>query len=113
VSDAPEPDARRPQHQRRSARPADGGAGSLATRTRGRREEPPRSGLDAQDVVARVAGPVPAAEPLRANCPVSRVLTMHHSQVNSRGRHRVSMEPYGYLWYRLGGLTYLLDRAND
>jgi hypothetical protein len=26
------------------------------------------------------------------------------------GRHRLVMEGYGYRWYRVGGLDYLLDR---
>jgi maltose alpha-D-glucosyltransferase/alpha-amylase len=33
-----------------------------------------------------------------------------HSEADKRGRHRVVLEPYGYLWYRMGGLGYLLDR---
>jgi maltose alpha-D-glucosyltransferase/alpha-amylase len=44
---------------------------------------------------------------------LSNLLTGHHSEADRRGRHRIVMEPYGYHWYRLGGLTYLLDRAND
>jgi maltose alpha-D-glucosyltransferase / alpha-amylase len=44
---------------------------------------------------------------------LTNLLTGHHSQANTRGRHRILMEPYGYHWYRLGGLTYLLDRTNE
>jgi maltose alpha-D-glucosyltransferase/alpha-amylase len=38
------------------------------------------------------------------------LLTGDHSEANQRGRHRVVMEPYGYHWYRMGGLGYLHDR---
>jgi len=41
---------------------------------------------------------------------LTNLLTGDHSEANSRGRHRVVMEPYGYHWYRLGGLGYLLER---
>jgi maltose alpha-D-glucosyltransferase/alpha-amylase len=27
------------------------------------------------------------------------------------GRHRLVLEPYGYRWYRVGGLGYILDRT--
>jgi maltose alpha-D-glucosyltransferase/alpha-amylase len=40
------------------------------------------------------------------------LLTGDHSQANARGRHRVVMEPYGYHWYRMGGLGYLLERES-
>jgi maltose alpha-D-glucosyltransferase/alpha-amylase len=38
------------------------------------------------------------------------LLTDRHSQAE-RGVHRVVLEPYGYRWYRVGGLGYLLDRS--
>jgi maltose alpha-D-glucosyltransferase/alpha-amylase len=44
---------------------------------------------------------------------LTNLLTGHHSQADRRGRHRIVMEPYGYHWYRLGGLTYLLNRSDD
>jgi maltose alpha-D-glucosyltransferase/alpha-amylase len=34
-----------------------------------------------------------------------------HSQGDKRGRHRLVLPPYGYFWYRMGGLGYLLDRS--
>lgn len=40
------------------------------------------------------------------------LLTGDHSEADGRGRHRIAMEPYGYHWYRMGGLGYLLDRTN-
>jgi maltose alpha-D-glucosyltransferase/alpha-amylase len=36
-----------------------------------------------------------------------------HSEADQRGRHRLVLEPYGYLWYRMGGLGYLLDRSDE
>jgi maltose alpha-D-glucosyltransferase/alpha-amylase len=44
---------------------------------------------------------------------LSNLLTGHHSEADRRGRHRIVMEPYGYHWFRLGGLTYLQDRSSD
>jgi maltose alpha-D-glucosyltransferase/alpha-amylase len=40
------------------------------------------------------------------------LLTQDHSHANARGLHSVIMEPYGYHWYREGGLGYLLERAS-
>jgi maltose alpha-D-glucosyltransferase / alpha-amylase len=39
------------------------------------------------------------------------LLTEDHSRANGRGRHDVLLEPYGYRWYRVGGLDYLLKRS--
>jgi maltose alpha-D-glucosyltransferase / alpha-amylase len=39
------------------------------------------------------------------------LLTQDHSRADGRGMHRIVMEPYGYHWYRAGGLGYLLDRT--
>jgi maltose alpha-D-glucosyltransferase/alpha-amylase len=38
------------------------------------------------------------------------VLSDDHSAPEPSGKHRVVLEPYGYRWYRLGGLDYLLKR---
>jgi maltose alpha-D-glucosyltransferase/alpha-amylase len=40
------------------------------------------------------------------------LLTQDHSDADTRGRHRIILEPYGYHWYRMGGLGYLLDRTD-
>jgi len=40
------------------------------------------------------------------------LLTQDHSDADGRGRHHIILEPYGYRWYRLGGLGYLLDRTS-
>jgi maltose alpha-D-glucosyltransferase/alpha-amylase len=42
---------------------------------------------------------------------LTNLLTGDHSEANGRGRHRIVMEPYGYHWYRIGGLGYLFDRT--
>jgi maltose alpha-D-glucosyltransferase/alpha-amylase len=40
------------------------------------------------------------------------VLSADHSHANDAGKHVVSMEGYGYRWYRVGGLDYLLRRTS-
>jgi maltose alpha-D-glucosyltransferase/alpha-amylase len=40
------------------------------------------------------------------------LLTQDHSQADGRGQHHIVLEPYGYHWYRAGGLGYLLDRTS-
>ncbi len=39
------------------------------------------------------------------------LLTEDHSRAATHGKHRVVLEPYGYRWYRVGGLDYLLKRS--
>jgi maltose alpha-D-glucosyltransferase / alpha-amylase len=39
------------------------------------------------------------------------LLTDQHSRAGKRGRHDVLLEPFGYRWYRVGGLDYLLKRS--
>jgi maltose alpha-D-glucosyltransferase/alpha-amylase len=39
------------------------------------------------------------------------LLTEDHSRADGRGRHKLRMEGYGYRWYRVGGLDYLLKRS--
>jgi len=34
-----------------------------------------------------------------------------HSRAAKNGKHSVCLEGYGYRWYRVGGLDYLLNRA--
>jgi maltose alpha-D-glucosyltransferase/alpha-amylase len=40
------------------------------------------------------------------------LLTEEHSRANDEGKHRLLMEAYGYRWYRVGGLDYLLKRSD-
>jgi maltose alpha-D-glucosyltransferase/alpha-amylase len=39
------------------------------------------------------------------------LLASDHSKASKNGKHRVCLEPYGYRWYRVGGLDYLLKRS--
>lgn len=39
------------------------------------------------------------------------LLAEDHSRGN-RGHHVIALEPYGYRWYRAGGLDYLLRRSD-
>ena len=39
------------------------------------------------------------------------LLTADHSRAGENGKHRVCLEGYGYRWYRVGGLDYLLKRT--
>jgi maltose alpha-D-glucosyltransferase/alpha-amylase len=38
------------------------------------------------------------------------MLSEAHSRADEKGRHCMLLEPYGYRWYRVGGLDYLLKR---
>jgi maltose alpha-D-glucosyltransferase / alpha-amylase len=40
------------------------------------------------------------------------LLSEDHSRADQRGRHKLLMEAYGYRWYRVGGLNYLLKRTS-
>ncbi len=40
------------------------------------------------------------------------LLTEDHSQANESGKHALLLEAYGYRWYRVGGLDYLLKRSD-
>jgi maltose alpha-D-glucosyltransferase/alpha-amylase len=39
------------------------------------------------------------------------LLAEDHSRADDRGRHKLVIEAYGYRWYRVGGLDYLLRRT--
>jgi maltose alpha-D-glucosyltransferase/alpha-amylase len=39
------------------------------------------------------------------------LLSEDHSLPTKGGTHRILLEPYGYRWYRVGGLDYLLKRS--
>ena len=43
-----------------------------------------------------------------SNQDLINVLSEDHSLPSSAGTHRILLEPYGYRWYRVGGLDYLL-----
>jgi maltose alpha-D-glucosyltransferase / alpha-amylase len=40
------------------------------------------------------------------------LLSNDHSQAQEDGRHCIVLEPYGYRWFRVGGLDYLLRRSD-
>jgi maltose alpha-D-glucosyltransferase/alpha-amylase len=40
------------------------------------------------------------------------VLSEEHSHATSRGKHKILLEAYGYRWFRVGGLDYLLARTD-
>ena len=40
------------------------------------------------------------------------LLAEDHSRANERGQHQLLLEAYGYRWYRVGGLDYLLKRSD-
>ncbi|HWE74590.1 MAG TPA: alpha-amylase family protein, partial [Stellaceae bacterium] len=40
------------------------------------------------------------------------LLSEDHSRASSSGRHKLLIEGYGYRWYRVGGLDYLLKRSD-
>ena len=40
------------------------------------------------------------------------LLSEDHSRAETAGKHRLLMEAYGYRWYRVGGLDYLLKRSD-
>jgi maltose alpha-D-glucosyltransferase/alpha-amylase len=46
----------------------------------------------------------------KARVDLINLLTDEHSNAKN-GRHCVSLQPYGYRWYRVGGLDYLLKRS--
>jgi maltose alpha-D-glucosyltransferase/alpha-amylase len=39
------------------------------------------------------------------------LLTADHSKAENNGKHNICLEGYGYRWYRVGGLDYLLKRS--
>jgi maltose alpha-D-glucosyltransferase/alpha-amylase len=39
------------------------------------------------------------------------LLTNEHSRAGENGKHHLLLEAYGYRWYRVGGLDYLLKRS--
>jgi maltose alpha-D-glucosyltransferase/alpha-amylase len=40
------------------------------------------------------------------------LLSTDHSVADESGKHCILLEPYGYRWFRAGGLSYLLKRSN-
>lgn len=40
------------------------------------------------------------------------LLSEAHSRADKDGHHTLILEPYGYRWFRIGGLDYLLKRSD-
>ena len=49
----------------------------------------------------------------QAGCPLTNLLSDNHSYPEKGDRHCVLLEPYGYRWYRVGGLDNLLHRSDS
>jgi maltose alpha-D-glucosyltransferase/alpha-amylase len=45
------------------------------------------------------------------NLQLVNLLSANHSVADESGKHRIMLEPYGYRWYRAGGLSYVLKRS--
>lgn len=46
----------------------------------------------------------------RAGERLVNLFTEQHSVADAKGKHRIALEAYGYRWFRVGSLRYLLDR---
>ena len=46
------------------------------------------------------------------DCPLVNLLAEDHSYPAKNGKHTILFEPYGYRWFRVGRLDYLLNRAD-
>jgi maltose alpha-D-glucosyltransferase/alpha-amylase len=51
--------------------------------------------------------------PQEENCTLVNLLSEDHSSPEKNGRHCILMEPYGYRWFRICGLDYLLNRTEN
>jgi len=40
------------------------------------------------------------------------LLSAENSQADAKGKHCIMLEPYGYRWFRVGGLDYILKRSS-
>jgi maltose alpha-D-glucosyltransferase / alpha-amylase len=49
--------------------------------------------------------------PGEGKCELVNLLSADHSDPDTKGHHSILMEPYGYRWFRVGGLDYLLKRS--
>lgn len=47
------------------------------------------------------------------NCMLVNLLSADHSKPDAHGRHSILLEPYGYRWFRICGLDYLLKRTEE
>jgi maltose alpha-D-glucosyltransferase/alpha-amylase len=42
---------------------------------------------------------------------LANLLSTDNSEADASGKHRLLLEPYGYRWFRVGGLDYILKRS--
>ena len=54
---------------------------------------------------------IPVSADGEASSTLVNLLSEDHSYPEKNGRHRILLEPYGYRWFRIGGLDYLLKRS--
>ena len=54
---------------------------------------------------------IPVSADGEASSTLVSLLSEDHSYPEKNGRHRILLEPYGYRWFRIGGLDYLLKRS--
>jgi maltose alpha-D-glucosyltransferase/alpha-amylase len=47
------------------------------------------------------------------HCALINLLSADHSEPDAHGRHYILLEPYGYRWFRVCGLDYLLKRSEE
>jgi maltose alpha-D-glucosyltransferase/alpha-amylase len=52
-----------------------------------------------------------SVKPGEEACVLVNLLSADHSQPDANGKHCLLMEPYGYRWFRVCGLDYLLKRS--
>ncbi|MEP6862400.1 MAG: hypothetical protein ABJE66_17375 [Deltaproteobacteria bacterium] len=99
-------------HVLEEARPVHVGEGIRDEQRCSRSTRTPRSGLTSY--ATNLSGDSREATVHRgdqAGRLLSNLLTHEHSEADARGPHHLILEPYGYRWYRIGGLGYLLDRS--
>ncbi len=49
---------------------------------------------------------------LNDNGPLVNLLSAENSQADANGKHCLMLDPYGYRWFRVGGLDYILKRSS-
>ncbi len=60
-----------------------------------------------EGVSVRFTLAAPEGEPNR----LVNLLSEDHSQGDAKGRYELTLEPYGYRWFRMGGLDYAYRRT--
>ena len=54
----------------------------------------------------------PSLDATAAPQPLINLISDNHSRPNPDGQHQILLEPYGYRWFRPGGLDYLRHRSS-